>query len=141
MAVRGTRWRNAGFTLIEILVVLVILGLLLGLVGPRVLRYLDSAKVDTTRLQIESLGAALDLYRLDAGRYPTQSEGLAVLIERPDGARRWNGPFLKGKEMPTDPWDRRYLYRFPGERGGDYDLYSLGADGVEGGEKNFFRSI
>lgn len=128
------RRRSAGFTLIEILVVLVILGLLLGLVGPRVLRYLDTAKVDTTRLQVENLSAALDLYRLDAGRYPTQSEGLAALIERPDGAKRWNGPFLRGRKMPTDPWDRRYLYRIPGERGGDYDLYSLGADGEEGGE-------
>ena len=125
---------SAGFTLIEILVVLVILGLLIGLVGPRVLRYIDTAKSDTARFQIEAISAAFDFYRLDVGRYPTQAEGVAALVERPEGAARWSGPFLKGSEVPLDPWNRPYVYRVPGDHGGDYDLFSLGADGEEGGE-------
>jgi general secretion pathway protein G len=122
-----------GFTLIELLVVLVILGLLAGLVGPQVLRYLGSAKSDTAMLQIEELGAGLDLYHLEVGRYPTTDEGLMALVEQPTGARKWNGPYLKKKRIPADPWGNEYHYRSPGEQG-MYDLYSFGNDNMEDGE-------
>jgi len=122
-----------GFTLIELLVVLVILGLLAGLVGPQILRYLGSAKSDTTRLQIEELGAGLDLFHLEVGRYPTTDEGLAALVEEPTGVSNWNGPYLKKKTMPNDPWGNNYNYVSPGENG-IYDLFSLGQDNMEGGE-------
>jgi general secretion pathway protein G len=124
----------AGFTLIELLVVLVILGLLLGLVGPRVLNYLGSAKTDTAGLQLKNLSATLDLYRLDVGRYPTAEQGLDALITQPKGVKGWAGPYLKGSVLPNDPWDRAYIYRFPGEQGQPYDLLSLGADGRAGGD-------
>lgn len=124
---------SGGFTLIELLVVLVILGLLAGLVGPQVMKYLGSAKTDSARLQIEDLGASLDLYRLEVGRYPTTEEGLQALVEAPPGANHWNGPYLKKKLVPDDPWGNDYQYRFPGQYG-PYDLYSLGADNAVGGE-------
>ena len=125
--------KKEGFTLIELLVVLVILGLLAGLVGPQVLRYLGGAKSDTARLQIEELGAGLDLYHLETGRYPTTEEGLAALVEQPVGVSNWNGPYLKKKTLPKDPWGNEYQYRSPGEHG-MYDLYSLGQDNQEGGD-------
>jgi general secretion pathway protein G len=124
---------QSAFTLIELLVVLVILGLLAGLVGPRVLRYLGGAKSDTAQLQIEELGAGLDLYHLEIGRYPNNDEGLRALTSAPSGVSRWNGPYLKKKDVPLDPWGNSYQYKYPGENG-DYDLYSLGRDNVEGGE-------
>jgi general secretion pathway protein G len=122
-----------GFTLIELLVVLVILGLLAGLVGPQILRYLGSAKSDTAQLQIEELGAGLDLYHLEVGRYPNTDEGLAALVEEPTGVSHWNGPYLKKKTVPNDPWGNKYIYVSPGENG-VYDLFSLGQDNMEGGE-------
>lgn len=124
---------SGGFTLIELLVVLVILGLLAGLVGPQVMKYLGSAKTDSARLQIEDLGASLDLYRLEVGRYPTNEEGLRALVEAPAGVNSWNGPYLKKRIVPDDPWGNEYHYRSPGQHGA-YDLYSLGADNAEGGE-------
>lgn len=124
-----------GFTLIELLVVLVILGLLAGLVGPQVLRYTGSAKSDTAQLQIEELGAGLDLFHLEVGRYPSSQEGLKALVEKPTGVRVWNGPYLKKKRIPTDPWGNDYHYQSPGEQG-VYDLYSYGNDNMEGGEGN-----
>jgi general secretion pathway protein G len=127
------RRRSAGFTLIELLVVLVILGLLAGLAVPRAIRYLGGAKTDSARLQIDSLGAALDLYRLDMGRYPSTAEGLQALVEAPAGATGWAGPYTKGNEVPLDPWGNAYVYVAPGEHG-EFDLYTLGADGVAGGE-------
>ena len=127
--------RERGFTLIELLVVLVILGLLAGLVGPQVLRYTGSAKSDTARLQIEELGAGLDLYHLEVGRYPNTEEGLKSLIEKPAGVSVWNGPYLKKKNIPNDPWGNAYHYESPGKNG-MYDLYSLGNDNLEGGEGN-----
>lgn len=127
--------KQYGFTLIELLVVLVILGLLAGLVGPQVLRYAGSAKSDTARLQIEELGAGLDLYHLEVGRYPTSNEGLKALVEKPAGVSVWNGPYLKKKRIPSDPWNNEYHYISPGEQG-PYDLYSLGSDNMEGGEDN-----
>ena len=131
-AARGT-FVPFGFTLIELLVVLVILGLLAGLVGPQILRYLGGAKSDTAALQIEQLGAGLDLYHLEVGHYPTTEEGLQVLVEQPADNSRWNGPYLKKNKVPKDPWGNDYHYRSPGEHG-PYDLYSLGSDNLEGGE-------
>ncbi|MES9846068.1 MAG: type II secretion system major pseudopilin GspG [Candidatus Sedimenticola sp. PURPLELP] len=126
--------RGGGFTLIELLVVLVILGLLAGLVGPQVMRYLGGAKTDTAKLQIEELGAGLDLFHLEVGRYPSTEEGIEALVEEPAGVSNWNGPYLKKKRIPKDPWNNEYHYRFPGENG-VYDLYTFGADNSEGGEK------
>lgn len=123
---------RAGFTLLELLVVLVILGMLAGLVGPRVMKYFSGARSDTTRLQITDLSTALDMYKLEIGRYPTTDEGLEALVQQPPGASHWNGPYLKKKQVPKDPWGQDYHYRFPGEHG-EIDLYSLGADNAEGG--------
>lgn len=125
--------RHRGFSLIELLVVLVILGLLAGLVGPRVMKYVGDSKTKTARLQIEDLGAALDLYNLEIGRYPTTSEGLVSLVEQPSDTENWNGPYLKKRKLPKDPWNRDYIYHSPGENG-EYDLVSLGADNAIGGE-------
>ena len=124
---------SAGYTLIEILVVLTIISLLLGLVGPRVLNYLGESRVKTTRLQIESFGSALDLFYLDTGRYPTGSEGLDALTRRPSNVAIWNGPYLKGGRVPADPWGHPYQYRSPVERTPPYEIMSFGADGREGG--------
>jgi general secretion pathway protein G len=122
-----------GFTLVELLVVLVILGLLAGLVGPQVMRYLGGAKSDTARLQINDLGAALDLFYLDVGRYPTTQEGLDALVTQPAGAERWSGPYLRRRQVPVGPWGNPYHYRSPGEHG-PYDLFSLGANNAPGGD-------
>jgi len=127
------RASRAGFTLIEMLVVLVIIGLIMGLVGPRVLSYLSDARAKAARLQIESFSNSLDLYYLDVGRYPTAQEGLAALVKRPPGVDVWNGPYLKGGTVPTDPWHNAYVYVAPGVHG-PYDLMSYGSDGREGGE-------
>lgn len=124
-----------GFTLVELLVVLAILGMLVGLVGPRVMKHLGTAKSDSARLQIENLGAALDLFYLDNGRYPSTADGLAALIEKPADLENWNGPYLKKNKIPDDPWGYSFHYQSPGQNG-DYDLYSYGADNTPGGEKN-----
>jgi general secretion pathway protein G len=121
-----------GFTLVEILVVITIIGLIMALVGPRVLNYLGEAKVKAAKIQIESFSSTLDLFYLDIGRYPSNSEGLAALVQRPGGVQGWNGPYLKGEAVPNDPWGRPYVYRLPGEHGA-YDIVSYGADGQEGG--------
>ena len=122
-----------GFTLIELLVVLVILGLLAGLVGPQVIKYLGGANTKTAKLQIEDFSTALDAFRLDMGRYPTTNEGLQTLVIQPSGANRWNGLYLRKNTVPKDPWGNDYQYRAPGQHGA-FDLYSLGADGAEGGD-------
>jgi general secretion pathway protein G len=126
------RHSERGFTLVEMLVVITIIALIMALVGPRVLNYLTDAKIKTARIQIASIENALDLYYLDANRYPTTSESLRALIERPGGTVAWNGPYLKGNAIPNDPWGRSYVYRSPGEHG-PYDILSYGADGQEGG--------
>ena len=120
--------RESGFTLIELLVVLVILGLLAGLVGPNVMKYVGSSKIEVTRAQLEDLSAGLDLFKLDVGRYPSSEEGLLVLVEGNDTIPGWNGPYLRKKRVPLDPWSNAYIYAIPGQ-GNDFDLLSLGADG------------
>ena len=120
---------NRGFTLIELMVVMIILGLLAALVVPRMIGKIDPAKQKAAYAQIELFGTALDSFRLDVGRYPEKLEDLQA---QPSAAEGWNGPYLK-KAIPLDPWDSHYQYRYPGEHG-DYDLYSLGADKAEGGD-------
>ncbi len=126
--------RDEGFTLIELLVVLIILGLLSALVAPKFFGKIEKAKTKTAKAQVELLGAALDDFRLDNGRYPTTEEGLKALREKPGDLETWDGPYLP-KPVPEDPWGRPYHYQSPGEHG-DYDLFSYGKDGVEGGEKD-----
>lgn len=130
---RSDKWSGeGGFTLVEILVVITIIGLIMGLIGPRVLNYLSESKAKAAKIQIESFGSALDLFFLDAGRYPTTSEGLKLLVQRPANMAGWNGPYLKGGVVPNDPWGNPYVYRAPGQQGA-YDIVSFGADGQQGG--------
>jgi len=121
-----------GFTLVEMLVVITIIGLIMGLIGPRVLNYLSESKVKTARIQLQSFASALDLFYLDAGRYPSTAEGLTALVHQTPGVAAWNGPYLKGGSVPNDPWNHAYVYRSPGEHG-PYDIMSYGSDGQEGG--------
>ena len=121
-----------GFTLVEMLVVIAIIGLIMGLIGPRVLNYLSESKVKAAKIQLQSFASALDLFYLDAGRFPSTSEGLSALVQRTPGVTAWNGPYLKGGSVPSDPWSHVYIYRAPGEHG-TYDIISYGSDGQEGG--------
>lgn len=120
-----------GFTLLELLVVIVIIGLLAGLVAPRYFDQVGKSNTKITRAQIDALEKALDQYRLDVGSYPTTEQGLAALNTRPPNLDKWSGPYLK-KAVPPDPWGARYLYKSPGDHG-DYDLSSYGSDGQPGG--------
>ena len=136
---RGTRTARrrrghsqAGFTLVEILVVITIIGLIMALVGPRVLNYLSESRVKAAKIQIQSFSSALDLFYLDAGRFPTSSEGLSALARPVSGVMSWNGPYLKGGSVPNDPWGNPYVYKQPAERA-PYEIRSLGSDGQEGG--------
>jgi len=130
---RGSRRRaQQGFTLVEILVVITIIALIVGLVGPRVLTFLSESKTKAARIQIEGFATALDLYYLDTGRYPSSAEGLNALLQRTGSGIGWNGPYLRGNRLPSDPWGRPYVYRSPGQHGA-YDILSYGADGQEGG--------
>jgi len=122
---------TSGFTLLELLVVIVIIGLLAGLVAPRYFEQLGKSNTKIAKAQIESLEKALDQFRLDVGKYPTTEQGLDALNNRPQNLEKWSGPYLK-KAVPPDPWGARYIYKFPGDHG-DYDLSSLGADGQTGG--------
>ena len=127
-----SRKGEAGFTLVEILVVITIIGLIMAIVGPRVLNYLGESKVKAAKIQIESFSSALDLFYLDMGRYPGSGDGLVALVQRPGNAQEWNGPYLKGGVVPNDPWGHPYVYRSPVERA-PYEILSYGADGQEGG--------
>ncbi|MFP3891307.1 type II secretion system major pseudopilin GspG [uncultured Ralstonia sp.] len=126
----SARWQD-GFTLLELLVVMVIIGLLAGLVAPQYFDQIGKSNIKIAKAQIESLGKALDQYRLDVGAYPSTEEGLDALNAKPQNQPRWSGPYLK-KSVPLDPWDRPYVYRSPGEHA-EYDLYSLGKSGQPGG--------
>ena len=130
---QGKLRRDDGFTLLELLVVLAIMGLLAAIVAPQVLRYLGSSRTQTAKVQIENVSAALDHFDLDVGRYPTQEEGLDALIHAPPTAQTWNGPYLQKPSALIDPWSRKYLYRIPGRHENDFDVWSYGSDGVEGG--------
>ena len=125
------RARHSGFTLLELLVVMVIIGLLAGYVGPKYFAQIGKSEIKATRAQLDSLEKALDQYRLDTGHYPSTEQGLAALTAKPDNDARWDGPYLK-KTVPDDPWGHAYQYKSPGEHG-EYDLYSLGKDGQPGG--------
>jgi len=122
---------DEGFTLVEILVVITIIGLIMGLVGPRVLNYLSESKVKAAAIQMQSFSSSLDLFYLDLGRYPTTSEGLTALVQQPSSASGWNGPYLKNNSVPNDPWGHPYRYHSPSDHG-PYDILSLGPSGQEG---------
>jgi general secretion pathway protein G len=122
----------AGFTLLELLVVVVIIGVLTGFVAPRFFGQVGKSEVNTAKAQIDALGKALDQYRLDTGQYPSNELGLKALVERPPSEPKWNGPYLR-KNVPLDPWGRPYLYRSPGAKGVDFDIISYGKDGQPGG--------
>jgi len=124
---------NRGITLIESLAVMVIIAMFATIVGQRLFRNVEKARQTTAKAQINEFESVLDAFKLDVGRYPTSEEGLQSLRVRPGSVERWDGPYLR-KDIPPDPWQRPYVYRFPSQHGGDYDLYSLGADGQEGGE-------
>ncbi len=126
---------EAGFTLLELLVVIVIIGLLIGLVAPAALRQLGGARVSITKQSIERLGSILDMYKLDVGSYPSTSDGLEALVVRPADADNWNGPYLKADNGLLDPWRHPYIYRSPSQRSGhDYDICSLGPNGQQGND-------
>lgn len=126
-AIRAQR----GFTLLELLVVMVIIGLLAGYVGPKYFSQIGKSEVKAARAQIDALGKALDQFRLDTGHYPTMEEGLAVLVTRPANEPKWDGPYLT-KDVPPDPWGNPYVFKIPGDHG-EYDLLSYGKDGQSGG--------
>ena len=124
---------SRGMTLIEILVVLVLIGIVLGIVGGNFIGRGEKAKADAAKIEISQIGQALDLYKLEIGRYPTSSEGLQALITAPASTANWNGPYWKKSQLPKDPWGNEYRYTSPGQKGA-YDILSLGADGKEGGD-------
>lgn len=130
---RAIRTANKGFTLVEMLVVLVILGLIVGLVGPRVLNYLSGARADTAEVQLQQLYSAVQLYTIDVGAPPSTDDGLKALVAAPSGADAWGGPYLDGDSVPLDPWGNAYLYELDRETA-QFRVSTLGADGIAGGE-------
>lgn len=132
MSIKNKRTEQ-GFTLLELLVVLGIIALLAGIVGPQVMKHMAASKSKAAKVQVEDLSAALDMYKLDVGKYPTSEQGLSALVEKPLDSKRWNGPYLRKVKVPKDPWIQDYRYASPGQHG-RFDLYSYGADDKEGGE-------
>lgn len=130
MSARAT---SSGFTLVELLVVMAIMALLAGLVGPKVFSVLSKAKTKTVRIQIKDFESGLEMYKLDVGRFPNGEEGLQGLFKKPSGVKGWNGPYMKGKELPQDPWQNNFIYKSPGSES-EFDIISYGLDGQEGGE-------
>ena len=130
---RKRSFKQQGMTLIEILVVLVLIGIVMGILGGNFLGRGEKAKADAAKIEIGQIGQALDLYKLETGRYPSSSEGLQALVTAPAGATNWNGPYWKKSSIPKDPWGNDYRYTSPGQKGA-YDIVSLGADGKEGGD-------
>ena len=130
---RPARAAQAGFTLVELLLVMTILALLASLVAPRVMGYLGSSRTKAAKLQIENIITSLRLFKLDTGRYPRTHEGITALVRNSGGFKNWNGPYLEGGKVPRDPWGNPYRYRYPGRRG-EFDIYSLGADNKQGGD-------
>ena len=128
---KRARARVRGFTLLELLVVIVIIGMLVGYVGPKYFKQVGKSQITVVRDQLHAFGQALDQYRLDAGHYPSTQQGRAALVDKPATEPRWDGPYLK-KAIPLDPWGTPYVYKLPGDHG-DYDLISYGKDGVPGG--------
>jgi len=122
---------HTGFTLLELLVVVAIIALLVGYVGPRLFGQLGKSEITTAKAQIDALEKAVDQYRLDTGHYPTTELGLAALVNKPQSEPKWNGPYLR-KDVPLDPWGKAYVYKQPGEKG-EYDIVSFGKDGQPGG--------
>jgi general secretion pathway protein G len=131
MAMKGLKGKTRGFTLLELLVVIVIIGLLAGYVAPRYFSQVGRSEIQVAKAQIESLEKALDQYRLDTRRYPSAEEGLQALVSKPENAAGWNGPYLK-KAVPADPWGRPYAYRTPGQKS-EYEVFTYGRDGKPGG--------
>lgn len=125
--------RRPGFTLLELMVVLLILALLSTIAAPRVIKYVTKAKTQSAKIQVDALAAAVDAFHLDVGRFPTSEEGLRALVVQPADAEGWDGPYIKKRESLLDPWRRNYRYRTPGQHG-DFDVFSLGADDREGGD-------
>ncbi len=123
----------SGFTLIELLIVMIIIGLLAAFVVPKLIGKVDDSKITAAKAQIELISTALDMYKLDTGKYPSQNTGLGALNTKSEDVKNWDGPYLKKEKVPKDPWGSDFAYKFPGEHG-DYDIISYGADGTEGGE-------
>jgi general secretion pathway protein G len=124
--------RDGGFTLLELLVVLAIMGMLAAIIAPQVIRYLGSSRTQTAKVQIQYIMQSMELFRLDVGRYPSQQEGLQALVVAPPTAQNWNGPYLKKANALTDPWGAPYQYQIPGQHG-EVDVFSLGSDKAPGG--------
>ncbi len=129
------RRNNRGFTLVELMVVMIIIALLAGFVAPKIFKRVGQSRRTAAKNQISAFESALDMFYIDTGRYPTTEEGLQALVKKPENVKNWKGPYLK-KGIPKDPWGNDYVYRCPGQDGRDYDIISYGADGAEGGEGN-----
>lgn len=132
MSIRSSRLQTAGFTLLELLVVVAIIGLLAAFVGPRLFGNVSKSEITTTKAQIEAFSRALESYRLDTGKFPETAQGLQVLVNKPADTPRWNGPYLQ-KEVPLDPWGNPYAYKRPGNTNRDFEIMSFGRDGAPGG--------